>query len=364
MKQKKKLLVYVAGPYSATDHEGIARNIDQAREVAKTLWEEGFAVICPHLNTAHFEIDCLAGYEDYMQGDFLMVERCDAVVMLPGYESSKGALREAEHAQMHGVPVYFWPERPHVHDFNKWTLCRSPEPAPTVGRITGLQVKESDNIPCGPEPAPVNNPADVAYVQYHAGRMGPRTADLFGEMSHKEQVAWLEKNGYARPGVGRPGQQLDTVGDVPSTIGAVSRLAPPDKDKPLPVGPGSIRTFSTGATRDTDNGKLKYEGFFSPRVLKRRAEYMHKHRKQADGSLREPDNWQKGMERAVYMDSLLRHIVDAWDSWRWAKGNADKQDFQDLLCAIMFNAEGMLFEILQGRDLGRQQDTTKEVRCE
>lgn len=132
---------------------------------------------------------------------------------------------------------------------------------------------------------------------------------------------------------------------------------------------GAIRTFSTGATRDTDNGKLKYEGFFSPEVLRRRAEYMHEHRKQANGELRDADNWQKGMERAVYMDSLIRHACDAWYEWRTRSlKDADptslnrSKAFQDLLCAISFNAEGMLLELLRGRDVGRE--TIKEVRCE
>jgi len=35
-----------------------------------------------------------------------------------------------------------------------------------------------------------------------------------------------------------------------------------------------VRTFDTGATRDTEDGKLDYEGFLSGRVLKRYAEYM------------------------------------------------------------------------------------------
>ena len=54
-----------------------------------------------------------------------------------------------------------------------------------------------------------------------------------------------------------------------------------------------MRTFDTGATRDSDNDKLDYEGFLSPLVLRRYAEYLHKHRKQSDGKIRTSDNWQK-----------------------------------------------------------------------
>jgi hypothetical protein len=113
-----------------------------------------------------------------------------------------------------------------------------------------------------------------------------------------------------------------------------------------------MRKFDTGATRDTDDGKLKYEGFFSPQVLKRRAEYMHEHRIQADGELRPPDNWQKGMPLEAYMDSLLRHTVDLWILHRQLSSEAGLwtgtlKDIENLLCAVMFNAEGYLYELLR-----------------
>ena len=41
-----------------------------------------------------------------------------------------------------------------------------------------------------------------------------------------------------------------------------------------------IRQFNTGATRDTDEDKYDYEGFYSPLVMERFAQYMNKHRKQ------------------------------------------------------------------------------------
>jgi len=50
------------------------------------------------------------------------------------------------------------------------------------------------------------------------------------------------------------------------------------------------RYCNTGATRDVDNDKYDYEGFLSPIVLHRYAQYMHKHRLQSDGELRDSDN--------------------------------------------------------------------------
>ena len=54
-----------------------------------------------------------------------------------------------------------------------------------------------------------------------------------------------------------------------------------------------MRTFKSGATRDDDAEKFDYEGFLSPLVIRRYAEYMHGHRKQVDGKMRDSDNCQK-----------------------------------------------------------------------
>ena len=109
-----------------------------------------------------------------------------------------------------------------------------------------------------------------------------------------------------------------------------------------------IRKFKSGATRDTEEGKCDYEGFFSPIVLKRRAEYMNKHRFQADGVVRDSDNWQKGMSKDVYMKSLMRHIMDLWLEHR---GYDSRDGIEDSLCGILFNAEGYLYEILNNKKI-------------
>ena len=105
-----------------------------------------------------------------------------------------------------------------------------------------------------------------------------------------------------------------------------------------------MRSFDTGATRDTDSGKLQYEGFLSPLVLRRYAEFMHKHRKQRDGQLRAADNWQKGIPLEVYMDSAWRHLMDCW-GWQRKWWNP-KEGIEEALCALLFNIMGMLHVIL------------------
>ncbi len=112
-----------------------------------------------------------------------------------------------------------------------------------------------------------------------------------------------------------------------------------------------MRKFKTGATRNVDFNKNDYEGFFSPLVIEEFGNYMHQHRKQADGTLRTSDNWQKGIPINAYIKSLLRHVLDLWYLHRGYK-RKDSSDGHNItkkeaLCAILFNVQGYLFEILK-----------------
>lgn len=119
------MLVYLAGLYSVGD---VDENIEKARKVAAQLWDEGVYVICPHANTGRFENLCQrATYEDFMAGDFDMIRRCDAIVMLEGWENSKGANREHSLALLLRMPVYYWPNYPPKHptEINSPEQCKS-----------------------------------------------------------------------------------------------------------------------------------------------------------------------------------------------------------------------------------------------
>jgi len=109
----------------------------------------------------------------------------------------------------------------------------------------------------------------------------------------------------------------------------------------------NIRKFDSGATRDIEKGKLDYEGFLSPIVLKAYAEYMNRHRLQSDGNLRNSDNWQRLFGNKHYdvcMKSLLRHVMDLWLEHRGFKSRDGKKD---AICGIMFNAMAYLFKMLK-----------------
>lgn len=103
-----------------------------------------------------------------------------------------------------------------------------------------------------------------------------------------------------------------------------------------------MKTFDTGATRDDDDDKLDYEGFLSPLVLERYAQYLHKHRIGPDGKPRASDNWQLGIPLNKYIKSAWRHFF-AW----WRAHRRGEIDIEEHICGLLFNAMGYLHEVLR-----------------
>jgi hypothetical protein len=113
-----------------------------------------------------------------------------------------------------------------------------------------------------------------------------------------------------------------------------------------------MRHFDTGATRDSDEGKNDYEGFYSPLVVQAFGDYMTEHRKQKDGQLRASDNWQQGIPKDAYMKSGWRHFFDWWMLHRgypvFKEGHFVTK--KEALCALLFNVQGYLYEELTHMD--------------
>ena len=130
---------------------------------------------------------------------------------------------------------------------------------------------------------------------------------------------------------------------------------------PVPVpAEQPIRTFDSGATRDTAQGKLDYVKALSPIVLRRYVQYLNRHRLQPDGSYRDFDNWKSGMPQDVYHSSGGRHFFEAWllTEGYETEDNHGPVELEDVLCAQMFNIMGRLHELLKVK---QSVDRTKPV---
>ena len=98
--------IFVSGKYRDPRGEWYVEcNIRAAEKEAQFIWMNGGAAFCPHLNTAHF--GGLLPDEVWLEGDieFLMV--CDAIYMLPNWETSDGAKDERQKAYDLGMPVLY-----------------------------------------------------------------------------------------------------------------------------------------------------------------------------------------------------------------------------------------------------------------
>lgn len=103
-------VIYLAGPYrSHYGLVGIILNIVKAWVVSKKLWGLGYVVLCPHTNSA------LMGGKIpesvFLSGDEILMKKCDAVVLLPGWQRSEGTLGEIAIAIQNKIPVFLWQDQ-------------------------------------------------------------------------------------------------------------------------------------------------------------------------------------------------------------------------------------------------------------
>jgi hypothetical protein len=92
--------VYVAGPITKGDQFLNVRNGILVGEALRAL---GFCPFVPHLS-ALWQMVWPVDYEGWMTLDFAWIERCDALLRMPG--ESPGADREVAHAKSLGIPVF------------------------------------------------------------------------------------------------------------------------------------------------------------------------------------------------------------------------------------------------------------------
>lgn len=98
----KRPMIYVAGPITKGDHPVNIRNGVDA--MAKLL-RMGFVPFVPMLDFLVRLVHPDLGYEDFLDYDFQVIARCDAVFRIPG--DSAGADREEKFARENNIPVFY-----------------------------------------------------------------------------------------------------------------------------------------------------------------------------------------------------------------------------------------------------------------
>lgn len=83
--------VYISGPIT-----GVPDYMDKFAETEKELKEKSYTVVNPAKINYGMPEDMT--YEEYMEIDIRLIELCDAIYMIRGWEMSRGANREYGYA--------------------------------------------------------------------------------------------------------------------------------------------------------------------------------------------------------------------------------------------------------------------------
>jgi hypothetical protein len=99
-KRKSETLVYIAGPYRGD----VKNNVEAAENCAAMVAVLGIGFVCPHSNGRPH--DWLELPDEYwLSMTMEIMRRCDAVLLVEGWEKSHGVIAEKKEAERLGIPV-------------------------------------------------------------------------------------------------------------------------------------------------------------------------------------------------------------------------------------------------------------------
>lgn len=97
-------VVYVAGPYRAPSAWEKEQNIRAAEELGLRVWQAGAVALVPHTMNRFYE--GAADDEIWLAGARELLRRCDALILVRGWQRSKGTQIERALAIELAYPVF------------------------------------------------------------------------------------------------------------------------------------------------------------------------------------------------------------------------------------------------------------------
>jgi hypothetical protein len=100
--------IYVAGPYSAGNIIDVLNNIQRGiKQCAMILKKGRYAVYCPWLDYQYHFFEPGITVEQYQNNSMAWLEVSDLMVVLPGWEKSKGTKKEIARAKERGIEIIY-----------------------------------------------------------------------------------------------------------------------------------------------------------------------------------------------------------------------------------------------------------------
>lgn len=98
-------VVFIAGPFRGETAWDIECNVRRAEELALRVARAGAMPLCPHTNTRFFQGQ--GSDKFWLEGTKELLRRCDAIIMLEGWENSTGSKGEFEEARKLNMPIFY-----------------------------------------------------------------------------------------------------------------------------------------------------------------------------------------------------------------------------------------------------------------
>ena len=117
-------IIFIAGAYIGDGKvKTIEKNIREAEKYAVALADREVGFFCPHKHTEHFNSGkkSTAPEQFYYNLDFYFLTKiADAVLVVPGWENSKGTKKELEWAKKKGMKIFFPKNLEDIKEVMKW----------------------------------------------------------------------------------------------------------------------------------------------------------------------------------------------------------------------------------------------------
>jgi len=106
IKPKENKLFYIAHPYSGNIEENMASVIEKTNE----LLDRGFKIICPLTHSHWLDLAKKRDPDFWYDLDIAIMEKCDGLILSPGWQESRGCILEYGYFMGQKKPVYLYEE--------------------------------------------------------------------------------------------------------------------------------------------------------------------------------------------------------------------------------------------------------------